>query len=147
MLAEASRKDPEFVQKVLNLVEGGFTSDQIISTLQEDIVSKESKHDEKEIFPDEIRLISQAFAFRTPNICDKNGIYKLLNHGYSEDVYGDEAFHDGPAIDYDAFNALYISDSYEWLVMECPSGRGIIDDGTIVGVCCFASDGESRKNG
>ena len=149
MLAEASKRDPEFVQRVLNLIESGLSSDELISTIHSDNIDKNEKKQE-EHFSDEIRLISQAFSFRKPNNDDKMMIYKLICDGYHDEIshVHEESFRDGQIISFELFDDMFQENScYQWIIMECPCGKDVLEDGSIIGVCCFSTDGLSRKNG
>lgn len=42
---------------------------------------------------------------------------------------------------------LFDDDSYKWCIVEAPSGKFIEEDGMILGVCCYSTDGVARKNG
>jgi ribosomal protein S18 acetylase RimI-like enzyme len=156
MLAKATERDPEFVRKVLDLVEAGSSSEEVIKSLQEEQrASQEPK--EREIFPDEIRLIAQALAFRAPVNDDILEIHTLLCEAYMDEFLGEEAFLENlqgqqedkfKIISKEALSELFQKSSgYDWLIMECPNGRGVVDDGTIIGACCFSTNGVSRKNG
>lgn len=156
MLAKAIERDSDFVRKVLELVESGSTSEEVIRNLQEE-QQQSLISSERERFPDEIELISQALAFRTPSEGDTLDIYKLICEAYKDEFIGDEAFLENVDCKPEdkhkilSFNTLsqllQASSNYNWLVMECPNGRGVVDDGTMIGVCCFSTNGVSRKNG
>ena len=122
---------------------------------------KELDEQEKELFPNEIKLIAQALAFRYCSREDAEEICRVLKKAYSCEIVHynssaaigatSEAFRrDKEAVALSAITALFdVGDGteYKWLCVEAPSGMGVLDDGSMLGVCCFSTSGVSRKNG
>lgn len=146
-MEKAKQRDPKFVNQVLSLVESGMDPMEIITSLQASVSNSDSNEDEEEVFPDEIKLISQALAFREPSSSDFEEIFKVLSSAYKIETTGPESFRSGDPISKNDLYELFSSGQYKWLVVEAPSGRNIVEDGAILGVCCFSTDGVSRKNG
>ena len=92
-------------------------------------------------------MIAQALAFRKATEEDIPFIHSLLNSAYRGEISGPEAFRAGPAVSLESVHDLFSDESYMWLLVEVPCGKGIIDDGTLLGACCFSMDGIARKNG
>lgn len=148
MMSEVSRKHPQLVAKVTEYIESGLNPEEIIQKFrQEDIDKANNKDSQLEEFPDEIHMISQALAYRKPNSSDLKEVTSLLTKAYREEVVGIESFRSGNVIDFEDLEKLFNDDSYHWLVVEAPSGKGIELDGVILGVCCYSTDGISRKDG
>ena len=120
---------------------------------------EEIEEQEKEMFPNEIKLIVQALAFRYCSIEDAGDIYRVLNKAYACEIVRvnsaadgakTEAFRrDEEAVSLSSITSLFDDKEteYKWLCVEAPSGMGILDDGAMLGVCCFGTSGTSRKNG
>lgn len=100
-----------------------------------------------EDFPDEIKVIAQALAFRWGNREDFPTIWKLLQISYHPEVEGPEAFRNAMAMELEVIKDVFVDSSYQWLIVEAPNGQEIEEDGIILGVCCFSTDGTSKKNG
>lgn len=155
---EISNRDPALVSQVTNLIEKGYTSSDIAKTLISDNERRElivtgDIYDSDEEFPDEIRLIAQALCFRNGTIDDINDIKKLLNNAYkyelklnNNDKYKEGFRKEEEAITMDTITQLF-EQSYKWLIVEAPNGHNIENDGVMLGVCCYSTDGISRKNG
>lgn len=133
------------------MVESGLGTDEIAAALQEmsELKVLESLEGEKkELFPNEIRIIAQALAFRTvENDADFDNLLDVLSIAYSAEVIGAENFREGEAISREYLMNLYADKSYQWLIIECPNGQGVEADGAILGASCFSTTGISRKNG
>ncbi len=100
---------------------------------------------DNEHFSDKIQIAAQPLAFRNATNTDIRQIIMILKLAYDCEVHGSESFRSAPVI---SFDSIDLSDqSYTWLVVEVPSGRGIEADGALIGVCCYSTDGISRKNG
>ena len=144
---------PKATNKIMTMVEAGMDTDEIAVALQESaevkaLIASGEDHDEEESFPGEIRLIAQALAFRSVvEDDDLPRILDVLSVAYSAEVSGLEAFRSGLSISRETLQGLYGDDSYKWLVVEAPNGHHIEVDGAILGVCCYSTDGVSRKNG
>jgi hypothetical protein len=134
--------------RILELVEKGYESSQIIEILRDD-QEKVNEPVESETFPDSIRIISQAFATRRATPDDAHEIYELLKQAYECEINGDEAFLDKSSASLTKEEVLnFITDgSFYFMVMEVPNGLDIEKDGMIIAVCCFSTDGESKRNG
>lgn len=81
--------------RILELVEKGYESSQILAILKEEQELREDPHrldgeeeGEKETFPDAIRLIAQALAFRDAVDEDVEEVLKLLQDAYQCDIEG-----------------------------------------------------------
>lgn len=145
MSALARQRDPVAVNKIMSLVESGLTPEEIVKT-----VTAEMDHSEgglEESFTSELKLVSQALAFRRPSISDTCEITSVLNEAYMAEIKGRESFREGVGIDKRTIESIFCDDSYKWIVVESPNGQGIVNDGAIIGVCCYSTDGVSRKNG
>ena len=100
-----------------------------------------------ESFPDEIRIIAQALAYRDVESEDIDRLHDVLSAAYSAEVQGTEKFRTGDAISRDNLTSLHSDKSYRWLIVEAPNGQGVEVDGAVLGVCCYSTDGVSRKSG
>ncbi len=151
MSSEFSRKHPEMAAKLTSLVESGMSAEEIIANFREESENRDNSREvseERERFPDEIRLISQPLAYRIPTIDDIDELQKLFDSGYSAEIEGPESFRFGPAIDRSLFINLFSDTSYQWLVMEAiDSHKGSLNTASILGACCYSTDGVSRCNG
>lgn len=149
-MSAVSRKHPELAAKVANFIESGLDPDQIIEKFREAdhlkaLEAVEGSHEEK--IPDEIQLISQALAYRDAVLSDFDIIYSLIKSAYSPEIKGSESFRTGEVVSEELLRCLLEDCSYRWLIMEAPSGRGIEEDGLMLGVSCFSTDGISKRNG
>jgi GNAT superfamily N-acetyltransferase len=138
--------------RMITLMEQGLSADEIGKALEEEAIKKKLIEEEGdvEIFPDEIEIIAQALAFRTADVSDIGNIATILNAAYKPEVRGDEAFRsseDGIAVTEVDIRGLFHDEDYTWTVAEAPNGRGIEEDGVMLGVCCFSTTGTSKKDG
>lgn len=80
---------------------------------------------------------------------DVDVIVRIINAAYEQEVTGAEAFREGPGtVSGPQVKELLSSESpYQWVLLEVPCGMNIETDGTVLGVCCYATDGVCRKNG
>lgn len=144
--------DPVLNSKVREYVETlGLSSEELLNQLQNEAIQQLMEAEEgknEEVIPSEIRIISQALAYRSATIDDIDEIFALLSQAYQEELYGGEAFRkDAAAVSKDSI-IQYIEDpSYEWTLLEAPNGQGYEKDGVLLGACCYSTDGVSRKNG
>jgi GNAT superfamily N-acetyltransferase len=145
-MSEFNRKHPELAAKLMTYIESGLNPDEIIAKFKSDDESKELDS-EKEIFPGEIKLISQALAYRKANNTDLNELFDLFLAAYHDEIDGAESFRKGNAISISVLKDLLGDPSYKWLIVEAPSGREIERDGVILGACCYSTGGVSRRNG
>lgn len=133
------------------MVENGLGTDEIALALTEmaEMENQEGGNAGKEEhFPDEIRIIAQALAFREAvTESDFVSILAVLAIAYSAETHGLESFRIGDSVTDQNLNDLRSNKSYHWLVVECPNGQGVEADGAILGACCFSTDGVSRRNG
>ena len=85
-------------------------------------------------------------------------ITRIINAAYEKEVIGKEAFRRGPhTVSESLISSLVQTSSsgseseaqeaYQWVLLEVPCGMNIETDGTVLGVCCFTTDGVCRKNG
>lgn len=139
---------PELCAKVTNLIEIGLNPDEIINHFREEDERKINgiENDDGPI-PQEVYLIAQAFAYRAATFDDAKELLQLLTTSYNSEVDGPESFRQGEPISMSLVRELLLDSSYQWLIAEAPSGRGVEDDGLMVAVCCFTTSGVSRKNG
>jgi hypothetical protein len=145
-MSEFNRKHPELAAKLMTLIESGLNPDEIIAKFKSDDESK-ALDSEKEVFPGEIKLISQALAYREASSVDLNELFDLFLGSYDDEIAGAESFRKGNAISISVLKDLLGDDSYKWLIVEAPSGREIERDGVILGACCYSTSGVSRRNG
>lgn len=145
------RKCPAGTNKIMTMVEGGLGTDEIALALHEMSemqVLESLEGATKENFPDEIRVIAQALAFRSVlTNSDLDCVYDVLSDAYSAEAHGKERFREGDSVSRSCIKGLLSDKSYKWLIMECPNGHAMEADGAIIGVSCFSVDGISRKNG
>ena len=152
---KVSQKDPHMHARIMDLVQAGVAPEMIARTLDSELQTKRLEEEEgpatKEEFPDEILLISQALAFRQPSIEDASIICRLLNEAYKDEILGPEAFREEqPLVTEESILAMLEGQkaaSFRWLCVEAPDGRGVEEDGAMLGVCCFTTDGVSKCNG
>ena len=142
-------RHPELAATITSLIEKGLNPDEIMSYFRSEDEKKlyKTTMNETEIFPDEIYLISQAFAYRSASKADALQIYDLLRQAYSAEIEGDESFRTGEPIELVTIQNLLEDESYQWVLVETPSGRDLEKDGSLIGLCCFSTTGLSRKNG
>ena len=143
---------PKGTSKLMTMVEGGLGTDEIAAALNDmaelKCLETVEGFPERESFPDEIKVIAQALAFRNSGSeFDLDIFVDVLSAAYSEEVNGLERFRHGEAMSKDLLKSLYHDKSYQWIVVEAPNGQGVEVDGAVLGVCCFSTDGISRKNG
>ena len=144
---------PRGQNKIMGMVEAGMDTDEIAQALQETAERKtlaltEGNDDDEEMFPGEIRLIAQALAFRNEvDDSDLPRIWDVLSAAYQAEVSGLDAYRSGIALSKDTLNSLHNDASYKWLIVEAPNGHHVEIDGAILGVCCYSTDGISRRNG
>ena len=152
MNSAAGRKDPKAVNQLIGLLESGMSPAEAAKKMEEEAEKAALREiegpEEEEEFPDEIKIISQALAFRKAEPEDLMGIMRLLNAAYGvETGEGKEAFRTGDPMSVEVVIRLFDDKSFEWLVVEAPNGQEVLQDGTILGVCVYSTDGVSRKNG
>ena len=156
MSAAYERVDPGLAVRVRELAESGVSAEGIAAALVEDNVRRElaktegssTYAEDTEIFPDEIKVIAQALAYRLATEQDLEEITRLLNAAYAPEVaVPPKGFRVGEAVTRESVEALFHDPAYKWTVVEAPSGRDVELDGVILGVCCYSTDGVSRKNG
>lgn len=143
--------------KIQNYIENfGMNAEEVMTQIQNETIEQierdnDRKHgiSKEEKFPEEIKIISQALAYREVNDEDDfEEIYAVLNQSYQEEIHGKEAFRTGPlAIEKEVVQQYLEDKSYHWMVAEAPNGRQIEKDGVIIGVACFSTDGISKRNG
>ena len=133
--------------EIYNLIDAGNSPEDIARILNEKIVQNGLDESSAETFPDEILMISQALAYRTATIQDSGAIRNLINLAYQDETCGQESFRIGETITVDIIKSLLEQSDYRWILAEAPDGRGVEDDGMLLGICCYTIDGISRKNG
>ena len=121
----------------------------VLNTDSDDLLTPGEKDDlEPETFPEEMVAMSQALAYRPADISDANIIKILLNKSYAPEVEGPESFRAaGDVISKEEIETSITENALTWIVVEVPEGRDTTDDGNIIAVCCYTSDGVSRRNG
>lgn len=145
---KVKHKDAALVNQVTELIERGLNPQQIANHLMEQSRRQaQGIEDEPEIFSDQITIASQALAFRDALLEDAAMISRIINDAYHGEVIGDEAFREGPTVSETLISDMLAIDTYHWTVVEAPRGFGIEENGTVLGVCCYTTDGVSRKNG
>lgn len=155
-MAEFSKKHPQLAAELQGLIESGMNPDQLIEHFRQQDERKRAEEEEPtapERFPEEIKLIAQAFAYRKPDSSDVKDIHALLNAAYMDELKGPEAFRESSsqeAVSLDTIQCLFLDASYQWLVMENPAAGGSVfdaDSSSLIGACCYSTDGVSRRNG
>lgn len=149
---EAAHKDPRAVNRLIGLLESGVSPEEAAKKMEFEAekaaLEEVEGPDEEETFTDEIKIISQALAFRKAEPDDLMEVMRLLNAAYSvETGDGEESFRRGDGMSVEVLISLFDDKSYEWLVVEAPNGREAVKDGTLLGVCVYSTDGVSRRNG
>lgn len=145
-------------QKIQQYIEeNGMGAEEVLKRIEEETMAEMTlkedfeKHgiSKEEKFPEEIKIISQALAYREANSEeDFEEISAVLNQAYQEEIAGKESFRSDPIAISKEVIAQYLEDrSYHWIVAEAPNGHQIERDGVIIGVACFSTDGVSRRNG
>lgn len=147
MIRDVIEKDSQFVEDVFDLINQGNRAEEIIQILQSKQEVKQEQNISDDIIPSDIKVVSQALAFSEPCLEDMREIYNLLLSAYNCEVFGNEKFLLKSTIQYDELIEIFKSNDYKWLMAQCPSGRGIIADSSILGVCCYSTSGYSRKDG
>ena len=140
MNTAAGRKDPKAVNQLISMLESGMSPAEAAKRMEEEAeraaLQEVEGPDEEEEFPDEIKIISQALAFRKAEPEDLMSIMKLLNAAYGVEVgQGEESFRSGDPVSVEVVIRLFDDSSYEWLVTEAPNGQEVLQDGAILGVC------------
>jgi GNAT superfamily N-acetyltransferase len=153
MMDKVNKKDPAMVARMMDLMQAGVPAEKIARMLEHEVEEKKVLAEEgpspEEVFPEEILLIAQALAYRVPTPVDAEAITKLLNEAYVDET-GEhaEAFRlPGPLVAQADVADMLISEEHSWMAVEAPDGRGVEEDGILLGVCCYSTDGVSRKNG
>lgn len=147
---ETKKQKDIISSKIRTLIESGMSAEEVAKTLQEEERRKQEikmEGDEKEVFPEEIRIVAQALAFRVATPGDIAEIWSVLSASYKPEVTGNESFRSGEVVSLQSIHQIFDDPSYHWLLVESPNGHGFIEDGSILGVCCYSLDGISRKNG
>lgn len=131
-MSNFSQTHPAMAAKIADLIEFGYDPEQIIAQFRQDDETKRLKELEgggtassDEVFPDEIMIISQALAYR-PLVVENDllEIHSLLSAAYQPEVSGEESFRVGDSIEITSIAELMRDSTYQWLVVEAPSGRG-----------------------
>jgi GNAT superfamily N-acetyltransferase len=149
-MANFSQTHPAMAAKLADLCEAGLDPEQIIQHFKAEDEKKaldEEEGVEKERFPDEIQIISQALAYRAAELTDAEELWRLLNSAYQPETSGSESFRDGEGVRIAEIVQALRDTSFKWILVEAPSGKGVEADGVILGAACFSTDGLSRRNG
>lgn len=137
--------------KLMDLIEGGLDPEQIIQHFKKEDEKKALEDvegdDSDEVFPDEVKIISQALAYRDASSDDIVELHNLLNTAYRPEIMGNESFRIGEGVSITSIQDTFKDRSFKWIVVEAPSGKGIELDGVILGAVCFSVDGVARKEG
>ena len=138
--------------EILGLIQDGHLPLEIakkVLNCEKNLLEPSERHEsERETFPDELLVISQALAYRKPTVIDSKAIYDLVNRCYLPEVEGAEAFREsGHFMSLDHIEASIRDGTLSWILVEVPEGRETEEDGSIIAVCSYTSDGLSRKNG
>lgn len=105
-------------------------------------------YDPEESFPQEIRLIARALAYRAATVDDLDSLETLLNKAYKAEIEGSEAFRcDSQPVNKDTISYYLSEPTYQWLVIEAPAGQTTEPEGTILGACCYSTDGHYKIKG
>lgn len=153
---KAASKDPELYSKILELAKSGHSAEEIGKIVVEDEAQKKQQELEaasgeftEEPIPDEIQVMAQALAYRHATVEDTEDITSLLNDSHRPDVFSkNEAFRTGDLVQLEVIRSMIEdTETYSWILVEAPDGRGVEKDGIILGVSCFSMNGTSRRNG
>jgi hypothetical protein len=154
LFSRGNTKHADLQARIHDYVEyQGMSSTEVLEKIQSETFEKLTLKEDlsrgvSETIPEEIKVISQALAYREALPEDLTDIYNILNQAYREEVEGEEAFRLAPVITKESVEQYLIHDkSYHWLVIETPNGYNVESDGAIIGVCCYSSDGISKRNG
>ena len=150
-MANFSQTHPAMAAKLMDFIEAGLDPEQIIQQFKQadEVTALENEEggDDDEVFPDEVKIIAQALAYREATMSDVEEIYNLLNSAYKPEMIGSESFRIGECVNLISVAKLLRDPTYKWLIVEAPSGKNIEVDGVILGAACFSTDGVSRCNG
>ena len=137
--------------QILSLIEDGHLPLDIaekVLNFDKDLFNPGEKPDiEKEKFSEELIAVAQALAYRKGTLHDINTIFDLLNMSYISDIEGPEAYRSGCLMSLEAIKDSIETESLNWLLVEVPEGRSTIEDGSVIGLCSYSTDGISRRNG
>jgi len=153
--SQPAQLDPHLVCEIREMAEKGMIPREICEKLLSDQDDKQRKKDEPqelEWFPDAIKIISQALAYRTAIPSDFEELKSLFNDAYRDEVSGPCAFREGPACTDELLHSLLDPPQdgpapYQWLLVEAPNGQEVEKDGIVLGACCYSVDGKSNRNG
>jgi N-acetylglutamate synthase-like GNAT family acetyltransferase len=147
--------------KIKNAVElRGLESDQLLKELHDEAERKlmsdndsyrgsiQDIEEDTETVREDINLISRAMAYRMATSHDLPKLHKLLNASYKPEIEGNEAFRsDSDAIATETLEFyLTLQSGYKWTLLEVPSQSTCEKEGTILGACCFTTEGRARSN-
>lgn len=141
----------ELTPEILGLIQDGHLPLEIakkVLNCEKNLQAPSERHvSETETFPDELLVISQALAYRKPTLADSKHMYNLINKCYYPEVDGSESFRTGYFMSIENIESSIVDASLSWLLVEVPEGRETDDDGSIIALCSFTTDGKSRRNG
>lgn len=148
--------------KIRNAAEfQGLEPDEILRRIHEETATKmandldkvkggapKGEVDPEEAFPSEIKLIARALAYRSGTLEDRQKLFDLLKRAYRVELEGEEAFRLGiDAVSEDNVEYYLSQEEYQWIVIEAPAGQTTEPEGTILGACCYSTDGQYRLKG
>lgn len=92
-------------------------------------------------------FVSQNYLYRQPKEEERKKIFKLLSDAYRTETISPEAFRQGPSLTLEAFNEVFDSPDYEWLVALAPNGFEVVNNEEIIAVCCYTKGGVMKIKG
>ena len=99
---------------------------------------------------DEVYLVAQSLAFLGVGPGSLAGVveevtpakvkemHKLLISAYADEATGDEAYRRGELVDIATVDSMLRDPQCRWLCCEAVSGRGVDDDGALLGTACVS---------
>lgn len=95
----------------------------------------------------EIRVVAQALAFRGAQRTDARELETLINAAYRGEMAGQpEGFRQSPVVDGAMIRAMIADSDCKWVIAETPNGQDAVEDGTILGACCFSVGSAASNN-
>lgn len=146
--------DPEFRERVLSTNRAAKAeapwaevNADAWNKMLEDATPSPAVEDEDHARIDEIRVVAQALAFRGALRHDTNEIAALVNKAYHGEMAGQpEGFRRTPVVDVEMLRCMVDDPDCQWIIAEAPNGQDAVDDGAILGVCCYSIGGAAVKN-
>lgn len=145
---EADRSEQDRAHEQNSRVYSSMSSFDEPSAGEQEAAADQDEAVRQKLVPDEAFVVSQALAFRPAEAADAKAIAGLLAAGYAAEHTGKEAFRrQGGDATADDVSELLAGGAYEWLLCEAANGRGVEQDGALLGLCAYGTGGVSRRNG